>query len=285
MDGENKQTVARKFRFKACLSATETLVLMQTAYGNEALNRSNVFRWYSRFRDGRELVEDDERDGRQKSSRTEVNIAALGDLVKNDRRIASRMIAESLNIPKTVVLRILGKIKLCARFVPHSLTPEQKEDRVTSCQEIIPIAYAHKFCLTKLLREMRPGVLLMTPKQSDSSEWVDELSSQPKKPKFQRYRIKTVLIFFESQGIAHKEFVPEGKIVNAEFYKAVMDCLLMHIQWVRPTAPWSRDFFSVAPPAHKAASVCQFLTRKCYNPLSTRTHQIYLRQTIFCSPS
>jgi len=43
------------------------------------------------------------------------------------------MIAESLKIPKTVVLQILkedlGKRKLCARFVPHSLTPdEQQED-------------------------------------------------------------------------------------------------------------------------------------------------------------
>jgi len=104
---------------------------VQKAYGNDPLNRSNVFRWYSRFRDGRELVED-EKCGRPKTTRTEVNIAAVADLVKNVRRIASRMIAESLNIPKTVVLRILkedlGKRKLCAGFVPHSLTPEQKED-------------------------------------------------------------------------------------------------------------------------------------------------------------
>jgi DNA-binding IscR family transcriptional regulator len=62
----------------------------------------------------------------------EENIAAVADLVKNDHQIASRRIAESLNIPKTVVLRILtedmGKRKLCAWFVPHSLTPEQRED-------------------------------------------------------------------------------------------------------------------------------------------------------------
>jgi hypothetical protein len=77
------------------------------ACGNEAVNLSNVFRWYSRFRDGRELVEEDERGGRPQSTRTEVNIAAVADLVKNDYRIASRMTAESLNIPKTVVLRIL----------------------------------------------------------------------------------------------------------------------------------------------------------------------------------
>jgi len=129
------------------------------------------FRWYSLFRDGRDLVEDDERGGRPKLFRTEVNTAAVADLVKNDRRITSRMIAESLNILKTVVLRILkedlGKRKLSAHFVPHSLTPEQREERVTSYQDIIATADTDKnFSSTKLLREMRPGVLPVTPKQS-----------------------------------------------------------------------------------------------------------------------
>jgi hypothetical protein len=124
MNGGNEQRVAIRFCFKAHVSVTETLVLVQMPDENEALYRSNVFRWYSRFRDGRELVEDDDSGGRPKSTRSEVNIAAVADLVKNDRRIASTMIAESLNIPKTVVVRILneglGKRKLCAHFFPHS---------------------------------------------------------------------------------------------------------------------------------------------------------------------
>jgi len=52
MDGGNEQRVAIKFCFKADLSATETKVLTQKAYGNEALNQANVFRWYSQFQDG-----------------------------------------------------------------------------------------------------------------------------------------------------------------------------------------------------------------------------------------
>jgi hypothetical protein len=64
------------------------------------------------------------------------------------------MIAESLNILKTVVPQILkedlGKRKLCAHFVPHFLTPEQREDRVASCQDIIVMADANKSFLTKL---------------------------------------------------------------------------------------------------------------------------------------
>jgi len=134
--GWQKWTVAIKFCFKAGLSATETLVLVQKAYGNKALDRSKVFRWYSRFWERWELVDDDQWGGHPKLTRTEVNIAAVADLVKNDRQIASRMRVESLNIPKAIVLRILkedlGKRKLCAHFVPHSLTPEQREDWVTS---------------------------------------------------------------------------------------------------------------------------------------------------------
>jgi hypothetical protein len=70
MNGDNEQRVAIEFCFKASLTATETLVLVQNAYGNEALNQSNVFWWYSRFREGRELVEDDKRGDSTKSTRT-----------------------------------------------------------------------------------------------------------------------------------------------------------------------------------------------------------------------
>jgi hypothetical protein len=77
-----------------------------------------------------------------------------------------------------------------------------------------------KIYLTKLLREMRPGVLPMTPRQTNSSEGFGETSLRPKKLKLQKFRIKNMLIhFFDSQGVVHKQFVPEGKTVNAEFYK------------------------------------------------------------------
>ena len=68
--------------------------------------------------------------------------------------------------------------------------------------------------------------------------------------------------FFTSQGVVHKEFVPERKTVNAEFYKGVMDRLLKHIQRVRLAAFCCRDFLLLHDNAraHKAASVCQFLT-------------------------
>jgi hypothetical protein len=61
--------------------------------------------------------------------------------------------------------RRFGKEKIVCKFRSTHLTPEQTEDRVTFCQDVIAMTYAD--LLTKLLREMSPGVVPMSPKQSD----------------------------------------------------------------------------------------------------------------------
>jgi len=158
------------------------------------------------------------------------------------------MTAESLIIPKTVVFRIpkeyLGKRMLCACFVPHSLTPEQREDRVTSCQDIIAMADADKNFFNKIFTGDETWCFPYDPEtKRQSSEWVGETSPRPKKLKFQGSRIKSMLInFFDFEGVVHKEFVTEGKTVNAEFYKGVIYRLLQRIQRVRPVAFCSPDF-------------------------------------------
>jgi hypothetical protein len=138
MDDRYEQRVTIKCCFITGLSATETLVLVQKACGNEALNRLNIFRCYSRFRDGRGLIEYDKRGSRPKSTRTEVNIAAVAaDLLKNYRRIPSRTIEESFNILKTVVLRIL-KESFCSRdfFLLHDKAPAHEAASV--CKFLTP---------------------------------------------------------------------------------------------------------------------------------------------------
>jgi len=51
------------------------------------------------------------------------------------------VIADRLNIGKETVRRIvtegLEKRKIYARFVPHALTTEQKQERVVYCQDLL----------------------------------------------------------------------------------------------------------------------------------------------------
>jgi hypothetical protein len=100
-------------------------------------------------------------------------------------------------------------------------------------------------------------------------------------------KIKIMLIiFFDYRGVVHKEFVPEGKTVNAIFYKGVMDRLLKRIERVRAAAFCSRDFFLLHnnAPVHKC-SFANFWPKKMLQPsITPHTLQIYLHQSIFCSP-
>jgi len=53
-----EQREAIKFCVKAGKSAVETIKLINKDYGSAAMRRANVYRWYARFRDGREDVKD-----------------------------------------------------------------------------------------------------------------------------------------------------------------------------------------------------------------------------------
>ena len=102
-----EEHVAIKFCCKVDSSATRTVELIQKAYGNVALSRITIFEWHKRFREGRDSVKDNESSGRPTTSRTDDNIAAVDKMVKEDRKVTSRLIADTLGIPKTVVRRIL----------------------------------------------------------------------------------------------------------------------------------------------------------------------------------
>jgi len=96
--------------------------------------------------------------------------------------------------------------------------------------------------------------------------------------------------FFDCRGVVHEEFVPEEKTVNAEFCTGVMDRLLKRIHRVCPAAFCSQDFFLLHDnvPAHKAASVCQFLTTNnvatLYHPAPPQTLSRFISTRPFSVP-
>jgi Tfp pilus assembly ATPase PilU len=78
---------------------------------------------------------------------------------------------------------------------------------------------------------MRPGVLSMIPKQKGKA-WNDTHQALQKTIHFyfksQKNKVAMV-IFFNRQGIIHKEFVPPYQMVNKEYYVEVMSCLFHRI--------------------------------------------------------
>ena len=70
--------------------------------------------------------------------------------------------------------------------------------------------------------------------------------------------------FFDAEGVIHREFVPEGQKVNAEFYVGVLDRLLKRIRQVRTAQFQSNEWFLLHDnaPSHNAAILKKFLANR-----------------------
>ena len=73
------------------------LMLVQD-YGDNAMEKTAVYKWVKRFSEGRESVIEEERSGRPATSRTEENIEKVRPIMRENRRLTVRSIAEQANI-------------------------------------------------------------------------------------------------------------------------------------------------------------------------------------------
>jgi len=100
------------------------------------MKKTAVYKWVKRFSEGRERVTDEERSGWPATSRSEENIAKVHQVVRENRRLTVRSIAEQVNIDRKTVRKILTEDldmrKVSAKMVPKELTEEKKQRRVFS---------------------------------------------------------------------------------------------------------------------------------------------------------
>lgn len=263
-----EQRAVIKFNAKLGKNASETLQLMHQVYGDLCLSRSNVFLWHKRFFEGRDSMEDNERTGRPISCRTPEMIAKVSHFVTNNRCASLRMMEEALMINKETIRAILHedlkKRKVCAKFVPHSLTDEQKSSRFAHCLDVISTARNDVNFLKSIVTGDETWCFQYDPKtKRQSSEWKTKNSPQAKKLRKVPSKIKTMLItFFDSKGIIHKEFVPPGQTITGEYYLNVLKRLMARIRRIRPEYRDGNSWCLLHDnaPSHKSIIVSRFLT-------------------------
>jgi len=110
--------------------------MLVQVYGDNAMKKTAVYKWVKRFSEGRESVTEEEGSGRSTTSKTEENIAKVHKIVRENRRLTVRSIAEQVNIDRETVRNILTEDfdmrKVWAKMVPKELTEEQKQRRIFS---------------------------------------------------------------------------------------------------------------------------------------------------------
>ena len=109
--------------------------------GEQALSISTVRRWIAAFKDGEEEILDKPRSGRPCEAVTPDKIARVDDLVSNDPHISAKELAYQVGISRERIAYILhdtlGLHKICAKWVPHSLSEENKQKRVQLSKQLL----------------------------------------------------------------------------------------------------------------------------------------------------
>ena len=109
-------------------------------YGPQTISMCTVFKWVKAFKARKFSVEDDTHPGRPKTSVTKANIAAVKIVVEQDAQLSVKDRASCKGISEGSVQTILKKRldlrKVCARWVPHLLTEEQKTQCLRCAQEL-----------------------------------------------------------------------------------------------------------------------------------------------------
>ena len=113
---------------------------------------------------------------------------------------------------RTFVHKHLDKHKICARFVPHSLSDEQKQYWMETSRDFIDVCDQNLQFLESVITGDESWCYqydLETKRQSMT--WCSLSSPPPKKSRLPKSMIKTLLIvFFDSKGLIRHEFHTHG---------------------------------------------------------------------------
>ena len=129
------------------------------------------------------------------------NIERVKQMVHADRRLTVRMIAEELSINKDTVWSIITENlqmrKVCAKMVPKLLAEDQKQQRVTVCQDIVEPLEDDPDLLGRVITGDESWIFEYDPEiKRQSRQWKSPASPRPKKAR----------MLVEGQGDAHHVF-------------------------------------------------------------------------------
>lgn len=277
----DEQRAYCKVRALLGFAAPEIKSDLDIVYRDNALSYSTVRRWVRLFKSGKSDINDEPRPGRPISVVTDRNVAAVKAAIEEDGRYTVEEIADICGINSSSVFHILKDVlklrKVCARWIPHLLTEEQKGERVRIASLLLS---KYRNNEQKRLNEIVTGdetwVYFHEPANKESNKmWIGENDGRPQVARRTRTNKRIMYaLFFDSQGIVAKVPVPQHTSVTGLFYRdSVLSAVVQHYATARPrTGVRGIKLLHDNAPAHKSALVLSYLAD---NNIETLPHPAY----------
>ena len=150
-------------------------------------------------------------------------------MILDDPKLKLRELAEAVHISYGLVYNILHEKlearKLCSRWVPCSLTIDQKRIRVTTSKRNLDM-FRNKSSefLCRYVTMDETWIHHYTPEsREEAKEWVLPGGSAPKRSKTQQSAGKVMAsVFWDAHGIIFIDYLEKGKTITGAYYSALL---------------------------------------------------------------
>jgi hypothetical protein len=168
----------QSMNIKSCVllqkSPAETITMLQQAYGDREMKKSQVYGWHKHFCDGQENVDSDLCSGRPSTSANEANVKCVCEIVRSDEGKSVNQIASKIGISvgscHGILRDVLNMCRVCQ--VPRMLTREQKRMQINISGALINVADTDNKFLNNIITGNETWCFLYSPQtKQQSSEW------------------------------------------------------------------------------------------------------------------
>lgn len=219
------------YEWRRGTNASTTAKNIQDAFSENVVSHRTVQRWFNRFKSGNTSLEDKERSGRPST----IDDDALLRCIKEKPEASTHELARELGCTQPSIvnhLHHLGFRKVLAQWIPHRLTDDNKNCRVTICQSLL-LRHNRKEFLEDLVTGDESWVLYDN--GTRLAYWLPVGEKPPQQPKFDPHSRKILLCcFWDAKGMLYYNFLPVGKTISATRYIENLQELAKAIKEKRP---------------------------------------------------
>lgn len=258
------------------MPASEAHKFICKAWGDEATTIQTVYRLYRNFASNvRTSFEDNKREGRPRSTSREEMGAAVRELLAEDPHVSINDLVEYTQASHGMIQRILSEDLnlrcVTARWVPHDLTPEQKDNRVRESRNILQFFSRHRRVITdRLIVVDEKWIFHRTVGTKSSNKvWASEDSIKPTVVRrLQHERKSMIIVAFSFDGHFCVDVLPHGQNVNSDYYLQFLRQVIHNYgRHVHPLLPNDMVLMNDNARPHTTRAVSDFLQQKGITPL------------------
>lgn len=195
------------------------------AEGDKALSKRTIYRWIEAFKIGQLDIEDAPRSGRPCEANTFSNINIIEDLIHDDPHITIESIQQVVPISIGSIENILHNEifvrKVCAKWVPHVLTDENKQKRVEISKQLLRY-FDNGF--KNIITGDETWLHFFTVSSKEANKvWINQEENRPQITRTaQNSKKRMFCIFFSVNGIVSSIVIEKGQTVTGDYYSNIV---------------------------------------------------------------